>query len=101
MVQLAYSAQARADIAEIWDDVATERGDIFADSVVDRLTRRAEALQEHPLMGPARRDIDPEARVLVTSRWLILYRIVGDVVQVVRVVDGARDLRKIAFANFS
>jgi hypothetical protein len=30
-------------------------------------------------MGPARRDIDPE----------------------VRVVDGARDLRKIAFADFS
>lgn len=36
--------------------------------------------------------------MLVIERWIALYRIVGDDVQVVRIVDGARDLGQLGWA---
>jgi hypothetical protein len=36
-----------------------------------------------------------DARALVIERWLVLYRLVEDGVQVVRIIDGARDLTRI------
>jgi toxin ParE1/3/4 len=42
-----------------------------------------------------RPDIRPGTRVLVVDRWLVLYRQIEDDVQVVRIVDGARDLARL------
>jgi toxin ParE1/3/4 len=39
------------------------------------------------------------ARSLVIERWLALYRIVEEGVQVVRIVDGARDLTKLEWTT--
>jgi toxin ParE1/3/4 len=52
-----------------------------------------------PQSGPARPDIGPEARVLVVSRWLVLYRVIPDGVQVNRVIDAARDLGEVNIAD--
>ena len=46
-------------------------------------------------MGPARPEIAEGARGLVIERWLALYRLVDDGVQVVRIVDSSRDTGKI------
>ena len=43
-------------------------------------------------MGPARDDIRPGLRYLVSGSYLLLYRIVGDDIEVVRAVHGRRDL---------
>jgi hypothetical protein len=37
--------------------------------------------------------------MLVIERWLALYRIEQDGVQIVRIVDGARDLTKISLRD--
>jgi toxin ParE1/3/4 len=42
-----------------------------------------------------RPEIAEGARALVIERWLALYRLTEDGVQVVRIIDGARDLAKI------
>jgi len=52
-------------------------------------------LKEHPRLGRARTDINPDARSLVIERWLALYRVTDDGVQIVRIIDGARDLAAI------
>lgn len=68
-----------------------------------RLTQRAEAdpaelgdrcrlLGEHPELGPLREDIAPGLRYLPVGRYPLLYRIVDDGVEIVRVVHGARHL---------
>jgi len=52
-------------------------------------------LGHHPQLGAARPEIAEDARALVIERWLALCRLVEDGVQVVRIVDGVRDLTKI------
>jgi toxin ParE1/3/4 len=52
-------------------------------------------LAEQPRLGRARPEIQPEARSIVIERWLALYRITEDGVQIVRIIDGARDISAI------
>ena len=49
-------------------------------------------LADHPLLGPARPDIAPDLRYLISGNYLILYRALGDSVEIVRVLHGARNL---------
>ena len=49
-------------------------------------------LRRFPASGPLRPDIAPEARALVELPYLILYRIIPEGVQIVRVLHGARNI---------
>jgi toxin ParE1/3/4 len=89
--RLRFSNRARQDLLDIWVYIA-ERNPRAADKVFDLIQRRCQDLREHVQLGPARPDIAVGARALVIERWLVLYRQVDDGVQVVRIVDGARDL---------
>ena len=86
--------QAKADIIELWLRIAAA-DEATANRIVDDITHRIAQLEAFPEMGPARPDIAADARSLRCERWLILYRITPDAVQIVRVVDGARDLSKL------
>ena len=58
-----------------------------------RLDAAAEVLVAHPRIGPARDDIRPGLRYLISGSYLLLYRIVGeDEIEIVRVTHGRRDL---------
>ena len=98
MAQVVYSALARADLADIWWHIANNGGLAIADQVIDWIERRTAMLARHPEMGPARPDLAVDARSLVVERWLVLYRVLDEQVQVMRVVDGARDLRQVDLA---
>jgi toxin ParE1/3/4 len=59
-------------------------------------------LAHHPRLGPRRPDIQPRARVLVEGPYLILFKTHPDTnndlvdwVEIVRVVDGRRDLSNV------
>ncbi len=91
MARLSFSSRAREDLLEIWRYIA-ERSPRAADRMFDLIEARCQGLREHPQLGPARPDIGEGARALAVERWLILYRQIEGGVQVVRVVDGARDL---------
>jgi toxin ParE1/3/4 len=90
-----YSKRAREDILDIWLWIARDSSVSIADDIVERIEHRATTLAHHPEMGVARPEIAPDARSLVAERWLILYRVEAYGAQVIRVVDGARDLRSI------
>lgn len=96
MVQVIYSARARADMNDIWREIALDGGEALADKKIDRIDRRAAMLSRHPHMGLARPEIADDARSLLVERWLVLYRVDTDAVRIMRVVDGARDLRRIS-----
>jgi len=65
-----------------------------ADRVCDRIEDVCRLLGHHPQLGRARPEIATDARALVIERWLAFYRLIDDGVQVVRIVDGSRDLTK-------
>ena len=94
-----YSGRARDDILDIWLWIAESSGVTMADAVIDRIEARISQLEHHPEMGPARTDIAKTARVLVVERWLALYAIAEDRVRIVRIMDGAADLRQIRWQS--
>jgi toxin ParE1/3/4 len=89
-----YTRQAREDLLRIWEWIAPENP-ITADRVYDKIEARCSTLRDHPRLGRPRPEIGEGARSLVIERWLALYRLVEGGVQVVRIVDGARDLMKV------
>ncbi len=95
MSEVRYSRRAREDLLDIWLYIAQQHSEAVADRVIDRIEYACQALARHPQLGPARPEIADEARSLVIQRWLALYRLTSYGVEVVRVIDGARDLRRI------
>ncbi len=93
-----HTQRARADLLALWIEIATHNP-AAADRVYNRLEARVHILSEFPEAGAARPDIVPEARMLVESPYLILYRIRPEDVQIVRVLHGARDVGSVLFVE--
>lgn len=88
---VAFLGQARRDIDDIWEYVASDDS-AAADRLIDRIYAISRRLADFPESGPARPDIAPGVRSLMAGRYLLLYQINGDAVDVARVVHGARDI---------
>jgi toxin ParE1/3/4 len=85
---------AQRDLSDIWINVAIDNS-LAADRLLDSIGNRIGVLTEFPFLGSARPDIAAEARLLVEGNYLILYRVTDPVVEIIRVVHGARDLSDI------
>jgi toxin ParE1/3/4 len=96
--QVRYTRRAREDLLDIWVYIASQNPGI-ADKVYDRIEETCQLLRDHPQLGPARPEIVKAARVLVIERWLVLYQLAENHVQVVRIVDAARDLTKVEWVS--
>ncbi|MBX3569995.1 MAG: type II toxin-antitoxin system RelE/ParE family toxin [Rhizobiaceae bacterium] len=92
MAKVRFTSRARADLLDIWGYVAERGGLRVADAVYDRIAERCGMLRSHPQLGRARPEIAGEARSISVERWIVFYRTMGIDVQVVRIIDGARDL---------
>ena len=61
-----------------------------ADRLLDLLEEKYKLLADNPHMGPARPDIAKELRYLPVGNYLLLYRVISNGIELVRVVHGAR-----------
>lgn len=91
---LRYTERARSDLIGIHHAIS-DHSQLRADMWVRRITDRCLQLVVFPLSGPVRPDIEPGARMLVIERWVAVYRLLEDGPQIVRIVDGARDLSRL------
>jgi toxin ParE1/3/4 len=94
MGKVRYTRRACRDLLEIWEWIAADSPST-ADRVYDAIEKRCGSLRQHPKLGRPRPEIEEGVRSLVIERWLAFYRIVEDGVQVVRIIDGARDFSKL------
>ncbi len=83
------TAKAEEDLVDIWIYIAHDNPDA-ADRLLEEIDRKFVLLAENPRLGRARPDIAPEFRHWPVGNYLILYRLVTDGIEVVRVVHGAR-----------
>ncbi len=95
MSEVRFTRRAREDLLDIWLYIAPRNSEAVADQVYDRIEEACQRLSHYPQLGSARPEIAEGARALVIERWLALYRLVEDGAQIVRIVDGSRDLARI------
>jgi toxin ParE1/3/4 len=89
--------QAERDLESIADYIA-ERNPRAAMHLIERLHERWALLVAHPLTGPARPELNDEARLVVTGNYLTLYRVRQAGIEIVRVLHGRRNVRPVDFA---
>lgn len=96
--RLLWTPKARADVKEIYVDIGREQPKA-AERYFERFRYKAELLKDHPRLGERHPEIFRSARMLVEAPYVILYETVPDMddgdihtVEIVRVVDGRRDL---------
>ncbi len=100
-VRIVWSPAARADLIDIYMTIGGENIRA-ADRYYDWIEERAMQLAYQPRMGVRRPDIRPSTRMLVAAPFVLLYETNPDTdegavdwVEVVRVVDGRRDLNRL------
>jgi toxin ParE1/3/4 len=85
------SVRAEEDLIDIWTFIAKDSV-TAADQVLDRIDEVCARLADQPRMGRSRNDLAAGLRYFVADAYLVLYRVAGGGVEIVRVVHGARDL---------
>lgn len=95
MAKYRISRRADADLNAIWDYIARDSIEA-ADRVEAEIHSEIKRLAETPGMGHAREDVgNPSYRFWRVYSYLVAYRMEGRTLIVVRVIHGARDLRRI------
>ena len=94
MRRLRFFAAARRDVLELRRYLTAEaRSILVARDFTARLVKRCEDLAALPgMLGRARGDLGPDLRSLAWRDYVIIFRYVGNEVQVIRILHGQRDL---------
>ena len=89
------SAHAKTDLEQIWSYIANDNIDA-ADKVRNAIKSALEKLAQMPFIGHMRKDVkNPAYRFYVVYSYLIVYRPETNPLKVVRIVHGARDLKRV------
>jgi toxin ParE1/3/4 len=98
---LVWTPQAREDLLEIYTYIGFDNPSA-AERIFDAIQAKAELLHRHPRLGVRRPEIRPSTRMLVEEPYLILYETHPDIddgpidsVEIVRIVDGRRNLKNL------
>lgn len=83
--------RAIRDVDDIWLHIAAD-DPAAATRLVERLAAGVARLAEFPESGRARPEIGAGARSVPIGSYLVLYRLNGDCVDIVRVIHGAREI---------
>jgi toxin ParE1/3/4 len=87
-----WSPEAFADLEEIWTYYAGVAGRQTADNMARRISDACRVLDEHPLAGRARDELRLGIRSFTTRPHVIFYRLIAGIPEIVRVLDGRRDI---------
>jgi toxin ParE1/3/4 len=93
VAELVTSRRAEEELRQIWRYIAAENP-AAADRLLLRLDEKLQLLRDFPGLGTLRSDIRPRLRMLVEGNYLLLYEHdpASDIVELVSVIDGRRDL---------
>ncbi len=92
MSRYVLSIAAELDLDEIWDYIAQDNIDA-ADRWIDKLFEAFHSLAKTPRIGHKREDLTAFPVLFwPVGAYLILYRIQEDLIEIVAVTQGARDI---------
>ena len=91
MSRFVLASLAELDLEDIWEFIASDSPDDasrFVKSLIDRFP----LLAENPKIGRPRTDLRSDLRSHPVANYLILYRLLPDGVEIIRVVHAGRNL---------
>ena len=95
---MTWHPQARNDLLDIYVTIGLDNADA-AERLYNAIEAKVDTFVQYPRRGPRRPDIRPATRMLVEGPYPVLYETHPDTdegpvdeVEIVRVVDGRRDL---------
>ena len=99
--RLSYRSNARDDLDSLYDWIVDNQGStIIADRYLARLDQFIQNLIIFPQRGTRRDDLSPGLRIIGFERRVALvFKIVDDTIQIVRVFYGGRDLAALLNEN--
>ena len=98
MASVHRSPEAEADLEAILDSLDQVDPKVAARYVL-AFEQKSDALARFPEMGRARPEIAPNLRSTLVKPYVLFYMIVGDEVQIVRILHGKQDLKRIMQAE--
>ena len=90
-----WSSDAQDDLADIWDYYFQVAGPRTAEKIVRDIAEAADLIQRHPFGGRSRDDVRPNLRSFAIRPHVIFYRVINGIAEIVRVLDGRRDIERI------
>ena len=90
-----WAPEAETDLANVWNYYSDVAGSKVADDRVRAIGEVCRMLEEHPLAGRARDELGLGLRSALASPYVLFYRVDGDAIQLVRILDGRRDIEDI------
>jgi toxin ParE1/3/4 len=91
MASVTFSPKARQDLLDIGDYIAKDSR-ANARRFVAKLMEQCQRIGHAPLAYTGREDLAPGLRMAPMGRYVIFFRVLGEVVRIERVLHGARDL---------
>ncbi|HTV48989.1 MAG TPA: type II toxin-antitoxin system RelE/ParE family toxin [Phycisphaerae bacterium] len=88
------SALAETDYREIWRYIARDNPDA-ADQLLRYMDAKLELYANKPQMGTKYEKLAPGLRGFPVGNYLLFYRIIPDGIELVRVLHGARKLKRL------
>lgn len=84
--------RAQQDLVDLWVHIAADN-EAAANRLLDAIEAKLTLLESFADIGTARDDLRSGFRMLVSGPYLILYRVLANQIEIVRVADGRRDLK--------
>ena len=94
-LHLLISNDAGHDLKQIWSYIARQSGADRASTVVNRIMNEIDCLTEYPGLGHTRLDLPATYRAWSVLKYLIIYRHDSVALSILRIVHGARDIRRL------
>ena len=92
MAEIVLSREAYTDLADIGDYGELQFGREAADAYQQAIDRAFERLTLYPRSGEAKPAFGHDVRCLVCNRHRIMYQVVDDAVQILRILHHSRDV---------
>ncbi len=93
-MRVQWSIRAQQDSIAIWNFIAQDNPDA-ADRFIDRVERKVEHLIDFPRSGrPRDEDIRAGLRSVPVGDYVIVYEVIEDAINIVRLWHGARSFKR-------
>lgn len=87
-----WTVAAQKHLVDIYEYIATD-SDLYAQRMIDRLTRRSEQIGNFPMSGRVVPEYDlSDIREVIEAPYRIIYRILPEQIDILAVVHGSRKM---------